>query len=373
MVNYINIYSIEKAAKIKLDKGIYDFIFGGATDELTLERNRTALDAIQLTPRVLAGVGETDLSTTLLGIPLAFPMIGAPLAFQRLVDPEGEIAVAKSLHDNNLVYTSSTMSSISLEQIAEKSPGPKWFQLYIYKDRAITLELIQRAENAGYQGIMLTVDVPVMGKRERDYVNEFELPEHIFAANFIANSDERTSQNVRNRSAIKIFTDKQFEPNLNWNDVLWLKSKTSLPIILKGIMRDSDAVKAVEYGADAIVVSNHGGRQLDGVISSIEVLPKIARKIDKKIPVLFDSGIRRGTDILKALALGADCVLIGRPLLWGLSAAGELGVKKVLSILQEELIEAMMLCGYSSVIDLQNNKGLIANSFLNVETNSEFS
>ena len=282
------------------------------------------------------------------------------MAFQCLVDPDGEIAIAKALHSKGLAYTCSTMSTISLEEVAENSPGPNWFQLYVYKDRELTLELLRRAEASGYQGIMLTVDVPIMGKRERDWRNQFRLPKNLTAANFVLDKAKTLSEKTIS-SSIKAFTDSQFDASLTWKDVDWLKSKTSLPIILKGIMRPEDAEKAVHHGADVVVVSNHGGRQLDEVPSSIELLPTIANKVNGRIPVLIDGGIRRGVDIVKALALGADCVMIGRPLLWGLALSGEEGVIQVLSILCQELLETMILCGCCSTECLRSDKGLIAN------------
>jgi isopentenyl diphosphate isomerase/L-lactate dehydrogenase-like FMN-dependent dehydrogenase len=360
LAKYQSLYEIELAAEEKLTKDIYDYYAGGAGDELTLHRNCRAYDRFQLVPQVLSGIQTSDLSVKILGTSLAFPIIGAPMAFQCLGHEDGELATAQALNEMGLVFTCSVLSTISLEEISTKIDGSQWFQIYIFKDREITRDLIRRAESSGYRAIILTVDVPIMGYRERDNRNQFCLPPSIIAANLIKyQGGYKKLSSKSNFSAIKMFTDNQFDASLTWKDIDWLKSQTTLPIIIKGILRPSDAVKAIDYGADAIIVSNHGGRQLDSTCSTIEVVSLIAKQVKNRIPVLLDGGIRRGSDILKALAMGADSILLGRPLLWGLSLAGAEGVCEVLKILKRELMETMILCGYSSIAELKEDKELI--------------
>ncbi|CAM4427288.1 MAG: 4-hydroxymandelate oxidase [Legionellaceae bacterium] len=353
----VNLDDFENLAQTILSKDVFEFYAGGAADEITLERNKNAFTEISLIPSILKDTTFSNTKVNMLGIELETPIMGAPTAFQCLVDPMGEIAIAQALREEGLAAIISTMATTSLEEVVSVSQCPSWFQLYMYKDRSISLNLIKRAENAGYKGIVLTVDVPIMGKRERDIRNQFCLPPHIYPKNFqenLANLSYKTPG-----STIKNYTDRQFDRSLSWKDIEWLKTQLSIPLILKGIMRPDDAVKALDYGADAIIVSNHGGRQLDGVPSSIELLSDIAEKIAGKFPILIDGGIRRGTDILKAIALGASCVLIGRPLLWGLAANGKQGVVDMLKILKEEFLEAMILCSYQQIKDVQEDKDLI--------------
>ncbi len=360
----INIAQLEKLAKERLKPHIYDFFAGGSANELTLLRNQGVFGDIKLIPQVLSGTIKPDLSTKILDISLAFPLMCGPAAFQCLAHKEGEIAAAKAFHQANLAYIASTMSTISLEQIISNTQCQSWFQLYIYKDRGITLDLIKRAEKSGYAGIVVTVDVPIMGKRNRDIRNNFYLPPHLVAAN-ITSEYLKILSIQENGSSIKAFTDAAFDPNITWKDIELIKTQTKLPLIIKGIMRSTDAIHAVNYGASAIIVSNHGGRQLDGVPSTMELLARIRPYIAESIPCLVDGGIRCGTDILKAIALGADCTLIARPVLWALALNGSKGVTDVLHLLQQELYEAMVLCGYSSIAEIKKDKDLIYWNYLN--------
>jgi isopentenyl diphosphate isomerase/L-lactate dehydrogenase-like FMN-dependent dehydrogenase len=245
------------------------------------------------------------------------------------------------------------MSSKTLEEISQINSGVNFFQLYMQNDQCKTIELVKRAEINGYKAIILTVDVPIMGKRERDIKNKFKLPDSILAAN-LSNTSNNELQKQTNASSVIKFTDSAFK-SPNWDDVNWLKSNTKLPIILKGILSPYDAGIAIDTGVDGIVVSNHGGRQLDGVPSSLEVLNSISKKIKNKIPIFFDGGIRRGTDILKALYLGADYILIGRPLIWGLALGGYDGVLNVLETLISELTDAMILTGVKNINEIKNS------------------
>lgn len=356
-VDLINVDDYQKLASQKLSKEVFDFCYGGSHNEISLKRNCQVFDEIFLLPQVLTGISTVKTRRSLLGFDLAMPLLSAPMAFQGLLNSEGEIALSQALSSFGLISIISTMSSYSLEQIMLQAGDLTWFQLYIFKDRTLTKELIARAVKTGCKAIVLTVDVPVMATRVRDIRNCFKLPAEIFPQNF-----QRLQQSLRestHSSAVKNFTNAQFESSLTWKDVEWLKNQTDLPIILKGIINPQDAIKAKTYGIDGIIVSNHGGRQLDGVASSIEILPQIVKKIKGEIAVLIDGGIRRGSDILKALLLGADAVLIGRPLLWGLAVNGCQGVKNILNILKEELIESMILMGISELESLSYRPDLI--------------
>lgn len=355
LLMYQNLTNIELDAKAKLSKKIYDFYAGGSGDEITLCKNRQDFANFQLVPKILAGVQQSNLQVKIFGKQIELPILAAPMGLQKLAHPQGEIAVAQGLKEVGSIFICSSLSSFSLEEISKETSGILWFQMYVFKDRAITQDLLQRAEKSGYQAIVLTVDVPIMGYRERDQRNQFILPKNIKTANLIPyQSNTKILFSKSSGSSIKVFTDDQFLA-LTWKDVEWLKSQTKLPIILKGILRGSDAVKAIDYGVDGIIVSNHGGRQLDGVCSSIEALPLIVKQVQSRIPILMDGGIRRGLDVLKALALGCDGVLLGRPIIWGLATAGQEGVVRVLQILQRELRESMILCGYHSIADLKKD------------------
>ncbi|MDF2940516.1 MAG: hydroxyacid oxidase 1-like [Gammaproteobacteria bacterium] len=348
----LNIRDFETAAKKSLPKPIFDFFYGGALDEITLKRNEQAYSNLMLLPRALRNASHCNTHKKLLGFELSMPVIAAPMGLQYLAHPSGEIGLSKAVAEAGLANILSTMSSESLEIVAEKTNCPSWLQLYIFKDRALTLDLIQRAESHGYLGIVLTIDTPLMAKREQDIRNEFCLPLHIYPKNF--NLFTKTLSAKDQTSTLRTFAATQFDRSLTWRDIDWLKSATKLPIVLKGISHPEDAMLAVEANVEAIIVSNHGGRQLDGMPASIELLPEVVSVVKQRIPILVDGGIRRGADILKALILGADAVLIGRPLLWGLATDGQQGVSQILRILQEELVEAMALTGINNLSKIEH-------------------
>ncbi|MFC7479067.1 alpha-hydroxy acid oxidase [Luedemannella flava] len=337
---------LERAAAAALPVDIWDFVAGGSGAELTLAANRDALNRVQLVPRLLRDVSRCTTDTVLLGQPARAPMAIAPIAYQRLVHPDGELAAARAARDAGVPFIASTLSSVSIEELAAVG-GNLWFQLYWLRDTGHTMDLVRRAEEAGCTGIVLTVDVPWMGRRLRDVRNAFGLPEDVRAANFgeLSTAHQRRSS----QSAVAVHTSEAFSSAVTWASVDLLRARTALPLALKGILAPEDARQAVGAGVDAIVVSNHGGRQLDGAIPSIDALPAVVAAVDGAVEVLMDSGIRTGTDILKALALGASGVLIGRPLMWGLAMGGQAGAEQVLRLLAEELRDALGLAGCDSV------------------------
>ncbi|TAJ19487.1 MAG: alpha-hydroxy-acid oxidizing protein, partial [Dehalococcoidia bacterium] len=312
--------------------------------------NREAYERIAVRPHALVDVSARDLSTTILGRRHDWPIVIAPTAFQRLAHPDGEAAVARAAAAEGVTMTLSTLASTSIEDVAAAAPGsPRWYQLYVFRDRALTRSLIDRAEAAGYEAIVLTVDAPLLGRRERDARNRFTLPEGITAANLAGARSQIASDGPE--SGLLQFFAAQMDPTLTWADLDWLCSATRLPVLVKGVLRGDDAAHAIDAGARGVIVSNHGGRQLDGAIASIDALPEVVEAVAGRASVLVDGGVRRGTDILKALALGADGVLIGRPVLWGL-VDGEPGVRHVLQLLRAEFDLAMALAGRASRADV---------------------
>lgn len=349
----INLFEYEAIASQHLSQMAFDYFASGAWDEITLRDNRAAFERYKLRPRMLRDVSQRDLRTTILGQTIAMPLLIAPMAFQCLADPEGELATARAATKFGLGMILSTLSTQRLEVVAEqRQHAPQWFQLYIHRDRGLSRALVERAEAAGYQGLCLTVDAPILGRRERDRRNEFALPPDLELANLATLTELEISKQSRESGLFTYFAD-QIDPGLTWKDVEWLRSLTTLPIILKGILRGDDALKAVENGASAIIVSNHGGRQLDGAIAGIDALSEVVAAVENQAEVLVDGGIRRGTDILKALALGAKAVLVGRPILWGLAAGGEAGVCHVLELLRDELETAMSLSGCANIKEIE--------------------
>lgn len=352
--NLINAAEFEWHAKKKLSKQIYDYYASGANDELTVLRNVEAFRKILLMPRILRDTSSIDTTIHLLGMPLSLPLLFAPTAFHALSHPDGEIETVKAANIAGITMVVSTMGTRSLEEIANVSTSPLWFQLYVFKDHKITEQLVRRAERAGYRALVVTVDTPIMGKRENDIRNGFTLPEGLLAKNFIE-ADHADMFNHQKGSRIKNYTDHLFDKSFSWKDIDWLKSITRLPLIIKGIIHPEDASLALQADVDAIIVSNHGGRQLDSMPATIEMLPAIAHRINKKIPVLIDGGFRRGTDLFKAIALGADAILIGRPVLWALSLEGQASIEKLIDIYRNELIETMTLCGCNTVQAIKND------------------
>jgi 4-hydroxymandelate oxidase len=351
-VPLLNVFDYEELARSRLSQPFFDYIAGGADDEVTLRRNREAFESIELRPRALVDVSNVDLSTRVLGQDVEMPLLLGPVAVQRLAHPEGELATARAAAASGTIMVLSTMASASIEEVASASGGPKWFQLYVHRDRNVSRNMVQRAEAAGYKAICLTVDVPRLGRRERDFRNRLEYPPGVAHQNYIGEVELPAFDVEAGESELSASADVLIDPALTWDVIDWLRSFTSLPIIVKGIMTAEDARLAVENGASAIVVSNHGGRQLDGAPATISVLPEVVATVQGRCEVLLDSGIRRGTDILKALALGANAVLIGRAYIWGLAVAGEEGVIQVLAMLRNEVELAMALCGCRSVAEV---------------------
>jgi 4-hydroxymandelate oxidase len=340
----VSVGDFERRAEAILPKGVWDFIAGGSGSETTLAANRSALDAVAMLPRVLAGAAAADTRCQLLKTESNSPVATAPMAYQRLVHPDGELAMAAAARDVGIPYVASTLSSVAIEDIAEVGAAT-WFQVYWLRERSHVDGLVARAEEAGAEALMVTVDVPVVGRRLRDIRNEFNLPPDVVAANLTGAPRSGGQARVRGDSAIAAHTRDIFAPALGWRDLEWLRERSTLPLVIKGILDPRDAVRAVEVGADAVVVSNHGGRQLDGAVASIVALPDVVEAVGAQCQVLLDSGIRSGTDVLRALALGAVGVLVGRPLLWGLAVDGADGARQVLSLISEELRDALTIAG----------------------------
>jgi 4-hydroxymandelate oxidase len=336
----------EERAREALPQMVYDYYAGGADDEVTLRLNRAAYRTLALRPRVLADVGEVKTSVELLGERLSLPVLLAPTAFQRLAHPEGEKASARAAHAAGTLLVASTLSTTTIEETAAAAPGPLWFQLYVYRDREISRDLVCRARDAGCTALVLTVTLPVQGNRERDARNHFRLPPGLEMANFAGRLQADFPE--AEGSAFDRFIAEQFDPTLTWEAVDWLREVSGLPVLVKGILDPEDARLAVAHGAAGVIVSNHGGRQLDTAEPTILALPRVVGAVEGRVPVLVDGGIRRGTDVVKALALGASAVLIGRPYLWGLSAGGEAGVAHVLELLRRELERTLALIGAPS-------------------------
>jgi 4-hydroxymandelate oxidase len=345
---------LELEARKLLDPAVYDFVAGGAEDEFTLRANEAAFARIGLVPRILCGKGSPDLAINLLGRPATMPVLIAPTAFHRLAHPDGERATARAAASAGVIMIASMASTVAIEEVAaaarEKATGvgPNlWFQLYIQHDLGFTETIIRRAEEAGCNTLAVSVDSPTFGRRERDEHNGFrDLPPGLCCENLREASGG--SQLVRPRSIV-------FSPEISWQHIDWLRKITNLKIVLKGVMHPADARLAVDAGIDALIVSNHGGRQLDTVPATIELLPAIRDTVLGRIPLLIDGGIRRGTDIVKALALGATAVAVGRPIFWGLATAGEQGVTQVLDMLRSELVRALTLCGCGSPCDASSD------------------
>ena len=344
----VNIWEYEKLARERLPTMAYDYFAGGAHDELTIRENHAAYDRIRLFPHVLRDVSTRDISTTILGERIALPVLIAPTAFQGMACTEAEIATTGAAGAAGTIMALSTLSNCALEEVAAMATGPLWFQLYVYRDRAATVELIRRVEAAGFTALMLTVDAPVLGRRERDVRNRFQLPAGLTARN-LAGAGMGKLPSDASGSALAAYFATLLDASLSWQDLDWLRSITRLPILLKGVIRADDAVRALEHGVAGIVVSNHGGRQLDTAPATIEALPAIADAVAGRAEILVDGGVRRGTDVVKALALGARATMVGRPILWGLAVAGEQGATRVLQLLRDEIDVALGLTGCASV------------------------
>ena len=348
----INLFEYQTLASQQLPPMARDYYASGSWDEITLRDNRAAFERYKLRPRMLVDVSQRNLSTQILGQSLPLPILIAPMAFQCLAHPEGEIATAKAAASVGSLMVLSTLATKGMDEVSSvKKQAPQWFQLYVHRDRALTRALVESVHAAGFQALCLTVDAPVLGKREKDMHNQFVLPPDMELANLSALTDLEISYNPGESGLFTYFLE-QINPALTWADVEWLQSLSPLPVVVKGILRPDDAIRAVEHGAKAVIVSNHGGRQLDGAIASMDALSEVVAAVGHKVDVLVDGGIRRGTDVLKALALGAKAVLLGRPVLWGLAVGGEAGVKHVLELLRDEFDLAMALSGCAKLQDI---------------------
>lgn len=350
-----NLLELEVRAREVLPQAVFDYIAGGAEDEVSLRRNREAFGRWALRPRVLVDVSRRETATTVLGQRVTMPVLVAPTAFHRLVHEEGEVATARGAMAEGSLFVLSTLATRSLEEVAAVGEAPRWFQLYVYRHREVTETLVQRAEAAGYGALVVTVDTPLGGRRERDERNAFTLPEGVTLGHFREVELATLPDVPEGTSGLAAYWSAMLDPTLTWDAVDWLRDRTDLPLVLKGIMTGEDAARAVDRGVEGIVVSNHGGRQMDHSLGTLDVLPEVVEAVGGRAEVYVDGGVRRGTDALKALALGARAVLVGRPVLWGLALDGAEGVQGVLERLRMELDLALALGGCPRVADVDRS------------------
>lgn len=345
----VNVAEFQALAQTRLPKATFDYITTGSADENTLRENLSAFQRIRILPPLLTGVASADMTTRVLGQPIQLPILLAPVAGQQLFHRDGALAAAKAAHSAGTVYGVSSSVGHSVEEVAQASPGPKWFQLYVPKDRNVARRLVERADRAGYNAIVVTVDLGEW--KDADRRNRFALPKEVLVQHLRDVGFDQIT-NELDYQEILDFNAKAWDLTFSWEIFDWLRGITRLPLLMKGVLRPEDAAKAVSIGLDGVVVSNHGGRRLDGMPASIEMLPEVAQAVGDRAEVFMDGGIRRGTDVLIALALGARAVLIGRPYAWALAADGEQGVKKVLDLLREELQNAMVATGCARLADI---------------------
>ena len=353
-LDVLNIFDLERLAKERLPVLAYDYYRSGAWDETTLKANREAYEKLKIHYKILVDVEKRDLSTTIFGQHVDFPILVAPTAFHKLAHPDGELATGRAVVKAKTIMTLSSLSTTTIEEVAEATNKTFWFQLYINKQREYTRDLVARAEIAGAKALVVTVDTPLWGRRERDVRNGFHLPPGLSAINLVKYQQDGIAKGQSGAGLGQSFA-WMLDATLQWKDLDWLASITKLPIIIKGVCRVDDAIKATEHGIKGILVSNHGGRQMDSAPATIDVLPAIVDAVGNRTTVLMDGGIRRGTDAMKALAQGAKAVLVGRPVLWGLAAGGQQGVEKALSMLREELDLGMALSGCRNLKELNRS------------------
>jgi 4-hydroxymandelate oxidase len=344
MTDPINLLELEALAKEKLETSAYDYYRSGSWDETTLRENRAAFERIKVFYRVMVDVSRRDASLELFGERIASPILIAPTAFHRLAHADGELATVRAAGSAKTAMVLSSLANTRVEDVLAEATGPVWFQLYINQDREFTRELVARVEAAGCTALQLTVDTPEWGRRERDVRNNFHLPPGLSAINLLR-SNERGEAIGQSGAGMGQAFSWVIDASLTWKDVDWLCSLTKLPVLVKGVCRADDAVRALDHGAKGVIVSNHGGRQMDSAPGTIDALPRVAEAVEGRVPVLLDGGVRRGLDVLKAIALGATAVQIGRPVLWGLAIDGQKGVERVLEMLRQELDLAMALAG----------------------------
>ncbi|KAK1552699.1 hypothetical protein Q3G72_022014 [Acer saccharum] len=342
-----NVTEYEAIAKDKLPKMIFDYYASGAEDQWTLKENRNAFSRILFRPRILIDVSKIDMTTTVLGFKISMPIMIAPTAMQKMAHPEGEYAIARAASAAGTIMTLSTLATSSVEEVASTGPGIRFFQLYVLKDRNVVAQLVRRAERAGFKAIALTVDTPRLGRREADIKNRFSLPPFMTLKNFEGLDLGKIDRS--NDSGLASYIADQIDRSLNWKDVKWLQTITSLPILLKGVLTAEDTRLAIQNGAAGIIVSNHGARQLDYVPATIMALEEVVKAAQGRVPIFLDGGVRRGTDVFKALALGASGIFIGRPVVYSLAAEGEAGVRKALQMLRDEFELTMALSGCRSL------------------------
>ena len=373
--NGYSVAALRRIAQKCLPRPIFDFIDGGAEDEDTLRQNESAFSDWELLPKPLNGAAKRDLSTSLFGHTLSSPLLIGPTGLAGLFWPQGEVAAANAASDYGTVYCLSHGSVCTLEQLAKMHQGLKWMQVFIYKDRGFTRELATRAQESGYDALVLTIDNQLIGKRERDIVNGFTIPPRLDLFQMLAFAKKPSwwwamrhelanvtfgnyvqSNSPESVAALSARMGSLLDPSMSWEDVDMVRAHWKGRLILKGVLHPDEASQAVQHGVDAIIVSNHGGRQLNGAIASVRALPAVIQAVNGAIPVLLDGGIRRGSDIFKAVALGASAVLIGRPHLWGLSVAGKDGVQWVLEMLHGELDRTMGLAGASNIEEIRTGQ-----------------
>jgi L-lactate dehydrogenase (cytochrome) len=368
-----SVADLRAMARRRLPRGVFDYIDGGAEDERTMAANSAAFAAVSFRPRVLRDVGNIDPSTTLLGRRLPLPLVLAPTGFTRIADPDGELAVARAAGRAGLPYTLSTLSTRSIEEVAEAGAGPKWFQVYVWRDRGLVKEMVGRAATAGYEALVLTVDTAVLGRRERDVRRGFSLPPKIglgtlvdgvahpsWTWRFLRSEPIRFANVADTASAgdgstavtLSEYVNTQFDPGLSWRDVEWMRSVWAGPLVIKGVQTTDDARLAADAGVEAIALSNHGGRQLDSAPATLDLVAPVADAVGDRLEIVCDGGVRRGSDIVKAVALGARACMAGRAYLYGLGAAGERGVDHVLGLLDADVRRTMALVGASNVAEL---------------------
>jgi 4-hydroxymandelate oxidase len=350
----VNLVEYQSHARDIAEGSTLDFYDGGSNDEITLRENAAAFSRITLYPRVFRGVGHRDTSTTVLGMPASTPIIVAPVALIGMLHSDGEVPVVRAASKAGSIVTLSTFSVTPVEDVVAAAGGPVWFQLYVYKDRSATEALVKRVEEAGCSALELTADTPIVGRRERDVRNNFSLPEGLWTPNLTADAGSPPAKS-RSDSQFAASIDALLDPNLTWDDIAWLRSVSSLPLLVKGIVRADDARRAIDAGAAGVIVSNHGGRQFDTAPAAIDALRPVTDAVGDRADVIVDGGIRRGADVVKAIAMGARAVQVGRPIVWGLVVDGEQGVGDVLSLLRDELDLAMALTGCRSIDEITSD------------------
>lgn len=348
----LNLADYEALARERMAPASYEYVSGAAADEITLRWNREAFDRVALAPRVLVDVSKLDTRVTLFHQELPFPILLAPTGFQRLVHPEGEVGVARGAGAARALLVASSAATTAVEDIAKAASGPLWFQLYVQRDRGFTRELVGRAQQAGSKALVLTVDTPVIGARNREARSGFCLPPGMDLPNLRGAYDKEDA--TPHRSTGDGIYSAALDPTLTWKELDWMLQVARVPVVVKGILNPGDAERAAKAGAAGVIVSNHGGRNLDTAPASLDALPRVVERAGDKMAVLMDGGVRRGTDVLKALALGARAVLIGRPYLYGLGVAGAEGVTRVVNLLRQEFEMAMALTGRTRLCDLDH-------------------